>query len=447
MNKQYIFPLFLLSFIAFAFSFDDNKKQEQMPDLGLLKAKSVDTILWSEDEIAIIKSLWIGNLPPLKPDPSNIYADNEKAAELGHLLFFETQLSKNGKVSCASCHRPELFFTDTLSQSKGTGKTLRHSPSLVGVAYNDWFYWDGRRDNHWSQVLNALEAEGEHESNRLQIVQSIFKNKTYRTLYQSVFGNFPTDISPYQIAASPRGKEAEKQAWENIPTEKKRAINHAFANIGKALAAYQRKLLPAPSRFDSYVGEISSDNKKNTPPLRRESFGQYKTLNEAEIRGLKLFIDPKSSCLNCHNGPLFTNHGFHNIGLPDRENSFPDLGRVFGIQAAFLDEFSCKSIYSDCDAKDCKELQYLNQEHIEGKSFKVPSLRNVSRTAPYMHDGRFRTLKDVINHYNSVSISRLKSRELLPLNASPQDMEALIAFLRTLEADVKADKKWLKMKR
>jgi cytochrome c peroxidase len=356
------------------------------------------------------------------------------------LLFFETQLSKNGKVSCSSCHRPESFFTDTLVQSNGTGKTLRHSLSLVGVAYNDWFYWDGRRDNHWSQALNALEAAGEHESNRLHIVNTILANKTYQTLYLNVFGNIPAGISIYKGSASPRGNETEKQAWADIPIDKTKAINHVFANIGKALAAYQRKLLPKASRFDDYIDEISSGNKKNTSP-------QYKTLDETEIRGLRLFINPKSSCLNCHNGPLFTNQGFHNIGLPDKENSFPDLGRVFGIQAAFLDEFSCKSIYSDCDTKDCKELQYLNLEHIGERTFKVPSLRNVSRTTPYMHDGRFSTLKEVIKHYSSISISRLKSRELLPLKVTAQDIEDLVAFLKTLDSDVKADKKWLKVKR
>jgi cytochrome c peroxidase len=433
MNKHAIFSLFLCSFIAYAFSFEyNNENSKQMPFLMPSKASSVDSSIWSEDEIDILKSLWIGNLPPLKPDLSNIYADNEKAAELGQLLFFETQLSKNGKIACASCHRPELFFTDTLAQSNGTGKTLRHSPSLVGVAYSDWFYWDGRRDNHWSQALNALEAEGEHESNRLHIVNTILTNKTYLTRYQTVFGEVPIDISTYKGAASPRGNAVEKQAWAAIPKDKTKAINHVFANIGKALAAYQRKLLPSSSRFDAYVASIVGETKKYTPP-------QYKPLNEAEIRGLKLFIDPKSSCLNCHNGPLFTNQGFHDIGLPDRENTFPDLGRVFGIQAAFLDEFSCKSAYSDCKAKDCKELQYLNLEHIGERTFKVPSLRNVSRTAPYMHDGRFRTLTEVIHHYSSFSINRLKSRELLPLKASPQDKEALIAFLKTLEADVKGD--------
>jgi cytochrome c peroxidase len=437
MNKQYIFSLFLLAFIAYAFNYGDDRNQSTS---AFLKIASVDSSTWSEDEMDILRSLWIGNLPPLKPDLSNIYADNEKAAELGHLLFFETQLSKNGKVSCSSCHRPESFFTDTLAQSNGIGKTLRHSPSLVGVAYNDWFYWDGRRDNHWSQALNALEAAGEHESNRLHIVNTILANKKYKTLYQTVFGDVPAGISIYKGAASPRGNEVEKQAWAEIPKDKTKAINHVFANIGKALAAYQRKLLPTASRFDDYIGEISSSNKKNTPP-------QYKTLNEAEIRGLRLFIDPKSSCLNCHNSPLFTNQGFHNIGLPDKENNFPDLGRVFGIQAAFLDEFSCKSIYSDCNAKDCKELQYLNLEHISERTFKVPSLRNVSRTAPYMHDGRFSTLKETINHYGSISVRRLKSRELLPLKATAQDIEDLVAFLKTLDSDVKADKKWLKMKR
>lgn len=424
MRKFHISFLVLISFMTYSLKTEDTKTYQRERSKKLLITPYKVTPIWTEEELDILKTLWIGNLPPLKPDPSNRYADNEKAAELGHLLFFETKLSKNGKVSCASCHRPESFFTDTLSQSQGTGTTLRHSPSLIGVAYNDWFYWDGRRDNHWSQALNALEAEGEHEGNRLQIVKTISDNDTYRKLYQTIFGDLPTGLSVFTNAASPRGKDIEKQAWSNIPKDKAIAINRAFANIGKALAAYQRKLLPSASRFDFYVANIIGEQ-KNTPP-------QYKPLNETEIRGLKLFINPNSSCLNCHNGPLMTNQGFHNIGLPDKENSFPDLGRVFGIQAAFLDEFSCKSMYSDCSEKDCAELHYLNLGHLNERAFKVPSLRNVSRTAPYMHDGRFKTLKEVLNHYNTVSIERLKSRELLPLKASPQDIEAIIAFLKTL---------------
>ena len=100
---------------------------------------------WTEDELGVLQSLWIGSLPPLPFDPSNAVADSEQAARLGHRLFFDTRLSRTGGVSCASCHQPQRRFTDGLPQGQGIGRSRRNTPSIVGVAYSPWLYWDGRK--------------------------------------------------------------------------------------------------------------------------------------------------------------------------------------------------------------------------------------------------------------------------------------------------------------
>lgn len=105
---------------------------------------------WSEAEVVTLKSLWIGSLPALPPDPSNTYADDPKAVEFGQQLFFDTRFSSNGEVACATCHKPELMFTDGLPLAKGVGTTTRKSMTIIGTAYSPWLFWDGRKDSQWS---------------------------------------------------------------------------------------------------------------------------------------------------------------------------------------------------------------------------------------------------------------------------------------------------------
>ncbi|MDH5584142.1 MAG: cytochrome-c peroxidase, partial [Gammaproteobacteria bacterium] len=102
------------------------------------------------------------SLPELPPDPSNAVADNPLAAEFGRMLFFDTRLSANGAVSCATCHQPERGFTDGLQKAQAMGTTLRHTPGIAGMAYSPWQFWDGRRDSQWSQALAPLEDANEH---------------------------------------------------------------------------------------------------------------------------------------------------------------------------------------------------------------------------------------------------------------------------------------------
>ncbi|HFC11340.1 MAG TPA: hypothetical protein ENJ56_00750, partial [Anaerolineae bacterium] len=125
-----------------------------------------DGLGWSSAEISSICSLWLGNLPDLPPDPTNHVADDPAAAQLGQRIFFDTAFSADNTIACATCHKPELNFTDGMPLPIGGGP--RKTPTIVGTAYNTWFFWDGRADSQWSQALGPLESSSEHKGNRAQ---------------------------------------------------------------------------------------------------------------------------------------------------------------------------------------------------------------------------------------------------------------------------------------
>ncbi len=148
------------------------------------------------------------------------------------------------------------------------------------------------------------------------------------------------------------------------------------------------------------------------------------------MNGYKLFVSQKSGCANCHSGPLFTNKEFHNIGtgILARDN-----GRSEVIEAVIHDEFNCLSKYSDAKPEQCAELNYINRnKHGLSGAFKTPSLRNLSKTAPYMHDGRFTDLKQVLNYYSSIDEVKSKEVDLPPISLSEREQQDIINFLQTL---------------
>jgi cytochrome c peroxidase len=156
------------------------------------------------------------------------------------------------------------------------------------------------------------------------------------------------------------------------------------------------------------------------------------------VAGLQLFIG-KANCTQCHNGPLFTNHDFHNTGVPAVATLPRDAGRFTGSVAVLKDEFNCRSRWSDAKAEDCPELEFLTagDEHHQ-RAFKVPSLRNVAERAPYMHAGQFGTLRDVIAHYNRAPKPAAGHTELKPLKLNEREMAQLEAFLRALSGGTTA---------
>jgi len=400
------------------------------PDAAGPPAASPGIAGFSEPETALLHSLSLASLPPPPASPSNRVADDPRAVALGRRLFFDAGLSADGRISCASCHDPARYFTDGRSTSMGLGATSRNAPTVVGAAYSPFLYWDGRRDSLWSQALTPLEASAEMGSTRLEVARRVTTHESHAADYRALFGA-PPDLSRaagLPARAGPFGDPEARAAWRALPPETRRAVDGVFADVGKAIAAYERTLLPAPSRFDRYVGHL----------LAGDAEAAGRVLDADEVAGLRLFIDPaRTMCLRCHNGPLLSNQAFHDVAT-GRLGGVPDLGRSIGLEALFLDPFNCLGPHSDAGPDDCGELRFLNRR--EGArltgAFKTPSLRGVSRTAPYLHNGALASLDEVVAHYREPPESA--SSELLPLALEDAEARQLVAFLRTLDGGVAA---------
>lgn len=386
---------------------------------------------WSAQEIALIQTLSLTQLPPLAPDPSNAVSDDERAAELGHHLFFDTRMSANGNVSCATCHQPELMFTDGLPLAVGGSVGTHNTPSLVGLAYSPWYYWDGRKDSQWSQALAPVEASHEHDFSRVEIARLLAADDFYRTRYEALFGALP-EFGKLPESATPSGTPQQQEHWRALDEDTQRALSQIFSNAGKSLAAYQRKLMPGAGRFDAYADSLSA-NASSTPSS---------VLNGTEIAGLRLFIN-KAQCVSCHNGPLFTNHEFHNTGILSAPGQLPSMGRYDGIRSARLDSFNCLGEFSDASPEQCVELKFARDANDLVGAHKTPTLRNVSLTAPYMHSGQLGSLREVLEHYNDAPVSMLSHNEAKPLGLRTVQLRQIEAFLHTLTAPLATQAHWL----
>jgi cytochrome c peroxidase len=359
----------------------------------VLLAAAPGTDRWSEEDVAQLSSMSLRELGPASADPTNRVADDPRAVELGRRLFFDTRLSANGQVSCATCHIPEREFQDGIPLGKGVGVANRRTMPIAGMAHSPFLFWDGRKDSMWAQALGPLESPVEHGGSREQYAQVMAAH--YRPDYEAIFGAIPS-LSTRDEATS------------------------VFVNMGKAIAAYERTIDHAPSRFDRYVDTLQDTGR-----------APQGVLSADEVAGLRLFIG-KASCVNCHNGPLLTNNEFHNTGVPARPGLPADKGRLAGADAVLHDEFNCRSRWSDSRSK-CAELEFLvTGDHVLERAFKVPSLRNVAERAPYMHAGQLSTLTEVVDHYNRAPKAPAGHSELEPLRLSAQERRQIEAFLRSL---------------
>jgi cytochrome c peroxidase len=387
--------------------------------------------LWTEGEITTLRSLWLGSLPDLPPDPSNRYADDERAAELGYRLFFDTRFSANGSVACATCHDANNQFQDSLPLAQGVGTTNRRAMTIVGTAYSPWLFWDGRKDSQWAQALGPMESAVEHGGNRTQYAHLIATY--YRDRYEAVFGPLP-DFSHLPVSAGPVADPHASAAWEAMAQADRDAVTQTYANMGKAIAAYERLIMPGPSRFDAYVEAV----------LAKDTQQMNTLYTQDEVAGLRLFIG-EANCLQCHNGPLFTDNHFHNTGVPPVSELPEDIGRAQGAIQVRADEFNCVSVYSDASPEhDCAELRFMVTEGDELLyAFRPPSLRGVAERAPYMHAGQVDTLIDVLTHYNTAPTAPIGHSEIKPLNLSETQMSQLMAFLKTLSGPLATSPEWL----
>jgi cytochrome c peroxidase len=390
---------------------------------------------WTDLDLMVLQRLSLDSLPDLPPDPSNAVADDPRAATLGHKLFFDTRMSGNGSVSCATCHQPERRFTDGLPKGRGIGLSGRNTRSIVGTAYSPWLYWDGRRDSQWAQALSPLEDPAEHGGNRLQYVRFISTDPDYRSLYEDLFGPMPdfSDPARFPQAAAPLADPEINAAWLAMTHEDQDLVNRTFSNIGKVIAAYERLIMPGPSRFDVYVRDL----------LRGHAEASPATLTEEEILGLQLFID-KARCTECHNGPLLTNNEFHNTGVLSFPGDLPDRGRTDGLKKVLADPFNCLGDYSDDPDKRCAELTYVRSGIELIGAMRTPSLRNLGRTSPYSHKGQNDTLGELLKLYNRAPLAMIGHNEVeTKLNLSRRELKQLEAFLNALDAPLATPDKWL----
>ena len=385
-----------------------------------------DAAGWSAEDRRTLRSLSLANLGPLSDDPSNRVANDDRAAALGQALFFDVRLSGNGKVSCASCHAPTKEFQDGKPLADGMGTTARRTMPIAGTAHSPWQFWDGRADSQWEQALGPLESAVEHGGSRTQYAHEIAARYTHE--YTVVFGPLPK-LDALPRIAGPIADRAARRAWQQIPASRQDDISRVYANIGKAIAAYERRIAFTPSRFDRYVDA----------ELAGRTHSPESSLSGDETEGLHLFIG-RANCVNCHNGPRFTDDHFHNTGVPQSNARLPlDSGRAAGALKAVAGEFSCTSRYSDAKPDDCAELRFAATEGSELiRAFKTPSLRNVTERAPYMHAGQLSTLTQVISHYDRAPVAPAGHSELRRLRLSATERRQIEAFLGALSSPVLA---------
>lgn len=292
-----------------------------------------------------------GPLPPLS---AVVPADNPQTdakVRLGMQLYFDTRLSADNTISCATCHKPDTGWahhapTDTGIKGQVGG---RNSGTIVDAAHMKFQFWDGRAGSLEEQALGPIHNPIEMGETLENVVRKLNAIPGYKQQFQEVFG---TDVTTDGIA--------------------------------KAIAAFERTVVSGPSPYDRYI------------------MGDRNAMSAAAVRGMKIF-NGKGHCTPCHSGPMFSDQGFHNLGVGMNKPK-PDVGRIEVTK----------------DPKDWGR-------------FKTPGLRNVAVTFPYLHDGSEKTLMDVVEFYNRGGIPNRNLDPLMqPLNLTGQEKENLVAFLEAL---------------
>jgi cytochrome c peroxidase len=291
--------------------------------------------------------------PAAVPHPPDNPPSAAKVA-LGEQLFGEPRLSGNGRISCATCHDPLLGFADgqPISRAGATGAPLRrHTPPLWNLAWAPVLYWDGRAASLEAQARAPMSHPDEMAGSPEAAAAQLDANEAYRVAFRKAFPGTQSITGDLVL---------------------------------QALAAYERTLVSPPTRFDRWIA------------------GDAAALTPEEQRGFALFTG-KGQCVRCHSGFAFTDHAFHDIGLPGSDRG---RGPIIGLAAA---------------------------EH----AFKTPGLRELAWTAPYMHDGGLATLEAVVRHYERGGVVRPgRSKDMpQPFQLVDEERADLVAFLESLSSD------------
>ncbi|MDR2924545.1 MAG: hypothetical protein LBU76_01070 [Azoarcus sp.] len=372
---------------------------------------------WSADDIQNMQRLRFSAQGIADKNSTNELLRRKDAIELGQRLFQDKGMSGSGQVACATCHQPENGYHDTENITFRLDPEARHrAPSLFGAALQDWFFWDGRADSLWSQALAVIENPKEIASNRLKAVRHLCAQ--YWTSYPALLKgcqqipDAPSDASPLV---------AEK-GWQALIPAQRENINQLFVILGKSIAAFEAGLLPPVSPFDLYADAIAEGKFTDAASI----------FSEKEAAGLKLFLNTEVGCVNCHNGPMFSNSGFFVVAtdMPDQ----PEHDRQHGIEQLFNSEFNCLKWNRP---ENCAKLLYINKDSSETVgAYKVPSLRNLRHATAFMHNGSLKSLEAVIEHYQNPPTLPLRHIDIRPAALFPHQKEQLLSFLTALNADI-----------
>ena len=412
MNRMYIF-IICVCFLCSTALFLVGCAGDTEDILSQIESLTRVPDFFKSDEWELVMSLSpLPATPP--PNPTNRFADDPMAAELGQRFFFDFRFSKHGTIACSTCHSPFYAFADIESTSFATDRGTRNTPTVLNAAYNTWQLWDGRSETMWAQALFALEGEGEMAGTRLQYAHVIHQH--YKAAYEAVFGPLPKLENRNRFPSN--GKPGDP-AFDNMSEADRIAVNTVFSNIGKSVEAYQRRLITPDAPFDRYVA------------------GDETAISPEAKNGLKIFIG-KGKCIDCHNTPRFTDNKFHNIGVP--EGAVEDKGRFQGIPKLLNNIFNSAGMYSDSTAESEQMLNRMEVKPRDQGAFRTPTLRNVAVTAPYFHTGEFPTLLSVIEFKNDGGFTSgflgMPAVPMGSLGLSERELNDLIAFLETLTGEL-----------
>ena len=305
---------------------------------------------------------------------------------LGRKLYFDGHLSRDGTVSCATCHDVSRGFTDHRNVSEGIGDHLgrRSAPTTLNAALFQSMFWDGRAPTLEEQaklpVLNPIEMGHPDAASAMAGIRS---DATYKQLFQKAYGRAPN-----------------------------------YDDVGRALASFERTLIFLDAPFDHFMA------------------GEDSAISPAAKRGLTLF-NGKARCVSCHmisaSNPLGTDNLFHNIGVSARTQNFEALAnRGLAAIKAGGDAQQLDKLALETDMSELGRFMITRNRSDIG-AFKTEQLRNVGITAPYMHDGTLQTLWDVVDHYNKGGETNpYLDGGIEPLNLSEEEINDLVAFLFTL---------------
>jgi cytochrome c peroxidase len=315
---------------------------------------------------------------------------------------------------------------------EGLGRGTRNTPSLWNVAYQRWFFWDGRVDSLWAQAAQPIENAIELGGDRAQVARLFAGDPTLRASYEELFGALPdlTGVPEHARPVAGEPQNPEQRAWAALDEARQRALTRVIANAGKALEAYERKLVRRDAPFDRFVAALDKGDRD----------AANAALSDSAQRGLQLFIG-KGNCRLCHGGASFSDGEFHNIGVPPLGGGLPtDGARYDGVARVKADALNAAGEFSDArEGERALQLRTLVQSPQNFGEWRTPSLRNVALSPPYMHQGQFASLRDVLHFYSTLEgatqVGHHQEQVLKPLQLEPQEIEDLVAFLESLTGD------------